>query len=188
MRSIIALPAFAFASVVSAGTPPTDYVKAGEQIKFNGSAYHLKWSDNPSANYFKQEYLKDGSTLDDYTEMITVDVLVGSIRAEQAIQIKVKELTARKKSDPVTNYAVYKNEDSGEIVLDFVICDGVKLLEWNLYRYVEVSKGSRKNLILIAYTNRGTLAEAKTFFNNLKGSRNDMILALNDVVLPNMGK
>jgi hypothetical protein len=187
MKSIISFIALAIVSTSLANETPKDYVNAGEQVKFNGNSYKLVWSDNPSKNYFKQEYLKPGATLeDDHREMITVDVLVGNITPEQACEIKTEELKKRKSSDPVTKFQVFKKD--GEYVLDFCICDGKKYLEWNLYRYIEVKKGAKKYLVLIAYSNRGTLAKGKPFFKNLNESRNDMILALDKVVLPNMNK
>ena len=186
MKTIISLIALTLISTAIAEDKPKDNVNAGEQIKFNGATYNLVWSDNPSKNYYKQEYLQTGSTLEDYSEMITIDVLVGNTTPKQACEIKTEELKKRKASDPVTNYQVFKKD--GEYVLDFCICDGKKILEWNLYRYIEVKKGSKKYLVLIAYTNRGTLAKGKTFFKNLNENRNDMILALDKVVLPNMKK
>ena len=186
MKSILSLIALAFISTAFAEDTSKDNVNAGEQIKFNGNTYHLKWSGNPSKNYYKQEYLQTGSTLEGYSEMITVDVLVGNTSAKQACQIKVEELKKRKKSDPVTNHAIYEKNNSDEIVLDFTICDGEKILEWNLYRYIEVKKGSKKYLVLIAYTNRDDLQKAKQFFDHLKSSRNEMVQELDKIVLPNM--
>ena len=97
---------------------------------------------------------------------------------------KAAELTKRKESDPVANFQVLKKD--GEYVLDFCICDGKEILEWNLYRYLEVKKGSKKLLVLIAYTKRDDLQKAKEFFGHLKENRNDKIEKLDKVVLPNM--
>ena len=113
MKSIISFIALAIVSTSMAEEKPKDHVNAGEQIKFNGDSYNLVWSDNPSKDYFKQEYLKPGATLeDDHREMITVDVLVGKTTPEQACKIKTDELKKRKASDPVTNFQVFKKDVS----------------------------------------------------------------------------
>lgn len=183
---MFSLLAIAFALTAAADETPKDYINAGKQIKFNDTTYKLKWSANPSQNYYKQEYLQHGSTLENYKEMITIDVLVGNISPEQAVEIKTDELKARKASDPVTNFQVFKKDN--EYVLDFCICDGKRILEWNLYRYVKVNKASKEYLVLIAYTKRGTLDEGKSFFKTLKESRNEMILSLDKLALPKMRK
>jgi len=186
MKPILSLFFIAIAFTVSAEETPKDYVNAGTQIEFNNSIYNLKWSDNPSKDYYKQEYLQSGSTLEDYDEMITVDVLVGNITPQQACLLKVEELKERKKTDPVTNYAVYDVRKGDEIILDFCISDGKKILEWNLYRYMDVKKGSKKYIVLVAYTNRGDLKDPKKFFANLKSNRDDLIVKLDEILLPNM--
>ena len=161
---------------------PRDFVKMGNIISFNNSKYYLKSSANPSPNYFKQEYLRAKSSLDNYKEMITVDVLKGKLTLEQALKVKIQELEQLKKNNPLVNYAVYKKGES--YILDFIMTDGADLFEWNLYKYIVKGKGKQQHLVLISYTYKRTIKTTemgKQFFGYIKAQRNKMIQKLSNV-------
>ena len=161
---------------------PKDFIKMGKVISFNSLKYYLKSSANPSPNYFKQEYLQAKSSLDNYKEIITVDVLKGKLTLEQVLKVKIQELEQLKKSSPIVNYAVYKKEKS--YVLDFIMTDGADLFEWNLYKYIIKGKGKKQHLVLCAYTYRKTIktsAMGKQFFAYIKAQQQKMIQELEKV-------
>ena len=185
MKSIINLLVLLITCSAIAEEEVKDYVNAGQQIRLDKSIYYLKWSKCLQKNYYKQEYLPEKSTLKNYREMVTVDVMRKNITPKQACGMKLRELERRQLHDPVTNFSVYE-KDNGEYFIDFCISDGKEYLEWNLYRYLELETKSGKFLVLIAYTNKGKLVSYKKFFKNVNKSRGEMILALDKVVLPNM--
>lgn len=190
MKKTITLLALISATTLFAETSPEDYLDIGNQIQFNGAWYELKWSDyQASANYYKQEYLQKGTTLDDYNEMITVDVLNSNIGVDKALQIKVAELTELKKRNPIVNFDLYQNDEKNKFFLDFVLTDGGDLYEWNLYQYMTAGRGSKRHLILTAYTYRDKITSREKmlqFFGRIKTKRSEMLEALDKVTLPEM--
>ena len=159
-----------------------DLINMGKVVNFNNLEFHLKWSANPSAKYFKQEYLQSGSSLDNYKEMITVDALKGKLTLEQALKIKIQELQQLKKTNPIVNYSVYQKDKS--YTLDFIMTDGGELFEWNLYKYINKGTGEKQHLVLCSYTYRKiikTQEMAEQFFGYIKDQRNNMIQELHKI-------
>ena len=174
-------------TVVAEEKAPKNPLSINTLVKYNGDWYKLKWSSHPQPNYYKHEYLQKGETPGKYTEMIMIDVLEGNIGSKQALQVKVSELDAKKKANPIVNYNIYKNEKTNELVLDFVLTDGGDLYEWNLYRYIDAEKGSKKCLVLIAYTYRNIITDRESmlqFFGYIKDSRAEMMDKLYDMDFP----
>ena len=86
----------------------TNYLGTTNTLTFNDSQYSLAWSSNPMQGYYKQEYLLDSTTIDDYHEMILVEALKGKTSPKVAAQLKVAELEELKKTNPVINWNVYE--------------------------------------------------------------------------------
>ncbi len=166
-----------------------DFLSIGDNLEFNNETYHLKWSANPSENYYKQEYLRDEDDLESFNKMITIDAIKGDISVTQAASIKVNELKKLKETNPVVNYEVYANEKAQETMIDFVISDGAHIYEWNIYRYKQQKIKKETYLVLYAYSYRrniNTREELMSFFNQLKETRMDMINELGSVAIPNV--
>lgn len=191
MRSIL-FAFFAFTLFASFQTdekePIKDYLGIGETLTFNENQFHLAWSANPSANYYKQEYLLDSTSLEDYNEMLIVEAVNGQTTPEIAVEMKLDELAQLKVNNPVINWNVYKNKD--EIILDFVITDNATVYEWNLYRYSTLKDTKKgKHLVLCAYSYKDILytnADLKPFFNRILENRDDYISKLGELVLPKL--
>lgn len=77
------------------------YFDAGNPITYCGEKFHLAWSTRPYDFYILQEYLPEGETLDNYTQMFTVSVIFygdAPYNSAKAIDMKIAELTERKKT------------------------------------------------------------------------------------------
>lgn len=166
----------------------TNYFGTTDTLTFNESKFSLSWSSNPSQGYYKQEYLLDSSTIEDYNEMILVEALKGKISPKVAAEHKVNELKQLKKNNPVINWNVYENKN--ERIIDFVITDGATQYEWNLYRYsVLKNSDGQKYLVLYAYSYKDTLytnEDLKPFFNRILGNRDLLISKLGEFKLPEL--
>lgn len=174
-----------FIFLLSMTLPDTmDYLSLGKQLTFNGEKYDLKWSSHPSANYYKQEYLKQGEELRNYHNMLLVEALEGSLKINDVVQTKTADLDARKKWDFVANYNVYENEKKpSEAIIDFVVSDTMTTYEWNLYRYQK----QKDKIILFAYSYRDSLNDdndLKLFFGRIKEKRNELINKLQSYSIP----
>ncbi len=167
-------------------TKTTNFLGNTDSLTFDNSKYSLVWSSNPMQGYYKQEYLLDSTTIEDYNEMILVEALKGKISPKVAAELKVNELVELKKNNPVINWNVYENKD--ERIIDFVITDGATQYEWNLYRYsVLKNSDGQKYLVLYAYSYKDTLytnEDLKPFFNRILENRNLLIAALGEFKLP----
>lgn len=165
-----------------------NYFGNTDTLTFNESKYSLAWSSNPSQGYYKQEYLLDSTTIEEYNEMFLVEALKGKISPEVAAELKVNELKELKKNNPVINWNVY--EKKNERIIDFVITDGATQYEWNLYRYsVLKNTDGQKYLVLYAYSYKDTLytnEDLKPFFNRIMENRNLLISKLGAFKLPEL--
>lgn len=153
-------------------------------ISFQGDVFNLAWSAQPSDTYFKQEYLPDGQTGDSYTQMFIIEMLTGTLTPLQSAQAQMGFLDGRKGSDPVVNYDVMMNDDTGEVMLDFVLSDlsaDPVVVEWNAYRYMQTDEG----VALYAISRRGYGDEgAKDLLGGLKENRMPAVTALATAELP----
>ncbi len=166
--------------------PVLDYLGVGESIEFNGQSYLLAWSSNPTEDYYKQEYLTDSSSLENYNELFLVEAIKGNISPNDAAGVKVSELQEWKKSNPVVNWNVYEKEE--ERVIDFVVTDGGFVYEWNIYRYLtQKNKKKKKYLLLYAYSYKDSVVstnDLKVFFDRIVENRNTVIAKLGELELP----
>ncbi len=155
-------------------------------ISFEDRAYELAWNAQPSDNYFKQEYVPEGQSVETYSEMILVEAVAGAITPMQAAALQVQSLEARRGSDPVFNYDIIQNEATGEVLLDFLVSDLAAdpvVIEWNAYRYVPLAEG--EGVALFAVSRRGYGEEgARSFMGGLGAMRSAAIKALSAHDLP----
>ena len=151
-----------------------DMLGAPGPITFQDTLFALAWSANPSAGYFKQEYLPAGQKLERYDQMFMVEAS-RSGTPEGAAAAKLAMLKKRKGSDPTVNWDIIRNNATGEIILDFILSEK-DIVEWNAYRYARLGKTG--GVALYAISRRGYGDKARDFLVNLKQSRLLAIKAL----------
>lgn len=160
-----------------------DYLNI-KTIQFDAKEYALSSSFNPLEDHFKQEYLPDSSSVDAYREMLVLEATKTTISVDDAINVKIAELSEWKKRDPAINWKV--SEHSGEKILDFVLSDGESEYEWNLYRYVKQQDKKDKKLVLCAYSYREKIPtdqEMKMFFDHMVSKKNAYVDELQKIDL-----
>ncbi|HLP56819.1 MAG TPA: hypothetical protein VK151_17400 [Fluviicola sp.] len=165
--------------------PTRDYLGVGELIEFNDKSYRLAWSSNPLEGYYKQEYLTDSTTLENFNELFMVEAIKGDISPNDAANVKVSELQEWKKSNPVVNWNVYEKEEGR--IIDFVVTDGGFVYEWNIYRYLTQKNKKKKFLLLYAYSYKDSVVstnDLKVFFDRIVENRNTVIAKLGELELP----
>jgi hypothetical protein len=165
----------------------SDSVNTFDAIFFNKEVYTLTWS-HFAKGYYKQEYLRTKDDTSAFNKMITFDVLLTDLATPDLIAKKINEIEARKGKDPVANYQVIENEQTGEYLLDFLISEG-DLYEWNAYRYKTINTNKGKAILLFAYSLRsfkGAELKANDFFAFLKQKRQATIELLASYNLPSI--
>jgi hypothetical protein len=166
-------------AVLSAQAQPAkDMLGVPGPISFQGTQFDLAWTANPSAGYFKQEYLPAGQRLESFDQMFIIEAST-SATPQGAVSAQVDMLEKRKGSDPVANYAILRNDATGEIILDFLMSDsstGTVIVEWNAYRYARLD--GTGGVALYAISRRGYGDKAQDFLVGLKQNRPPAINAL----------
>lgn len=158
MRSFPRMP-LALAALALMAMPlaaQTERLGIAGPIAFQGEDYALAWSAQPSAGYYKQEYVPDGDMVEAYEQMFLVEAVTGPLSPRDAAASQVQTLEARRGADPVLNYQLMQNEAAGEVLLDFLISDlkaDPVVIEWNAYRYVSLTSG--EGVALFAISRRG---------------------------------
>ena len=151
-------------------------------VIFQGTTFALAWSSNPSAGYFKQEYLPAGQTLERYEQMFIIEAST-SATPEGAAAAQLAMLKKRKGADPTVNWDIIRNNATGEIILDFIVSDPrAEFVEWNAYRYAKLGKDG--GVALYAISRRGYRDKAREFFVALKQNRPMAIKALASLEAP----
>lgn len=187
LMAVVMCFALAFASPVQAqGT--TDRLGVPGPVTFGNVNHELAWSSQPSPDYIKQEYLPAGQNPVSYADMILIETLANSGNAEAVAARMVDTLKQRKATDPIVNYAILRNEAKSELILDFLLSgqtpEGVRFIEWNAYRYANLS-GDASGILLLGISRRAYGdADAQTFMKRLAALRNEDIGALAAMTLP----
>jgi len=97
----------------------TDYLGMVGPISFDKYSYNLTWTSHPTDNYYKQEHLAQGDTLEKFKRLILIEVLVGKMKLKDVVAAKIAELNKIKTTNPVTQYEKFEKGD--EIMLDFLL-------------------------------------------------------------------
>lgn len=152
----------------------TEYFNVGNPIKYCGTKYSLVWSAQPQENYFVQEYLPKGETLEHYNQMFTVSVIFGDRTPLEAVQAKVAELEERKKSDPITKYMVAEN--NGDYILEFLVGDSsngkMNTVEVDVHYYRQMTINGKKASVLCFYSGRAYGDDILPFIQSIPEKRN----------------
>jgi hypothetical protein len=188
MKKYLLILLTTLASFRNFSNEPTDRIGVPGPLAFNKTAFNLAWTSKPSDNYYIQEYLPKGDNVDRFNQMISIFLLVGETKLYDAVQQKVNELNARKKTDPTCNYIVNQNPDKSEYMVDFVLADSkndkMEVEEFNIYRYKQVDLGDKKGILVYAYSKRAYGDDITPFFKNLKTDRVDLLNAMIGSGLP----
>jgi len=89
----------------------------------------------------------------------------------------------------VVNYAIVKNQKSGEVILDFLLsadeAKGETIVEWNAYRYAPFrGKDGKSGVLLFGISRRAYGDDTTNFLRGLKSTRPQEIDALAKYALP----
>ncbi len=159
---------------------PTEYLGVATQLSFDKAFYNLTWTSHPTDNYYKQEYLAKGDTIEKFKKLILLEVLTGKTKLKDVVATKITELKKMKASNPVVNYETF--EKDGEVMLDFLVSENtpdgkyLSIVERNVYRYKSVvDKNGQKCVLLFGVSERAYGDDIDKFFPNLKEHRFDLI-------------
>lgn len=160
-----------------------DYLNI-QSIQFDAKKFDLCSSHNPVENHFRQEYLPDSSSLENYREMVVLEAFKTTMTVDDAVKVRVAELSEWKKRDPLINWKI--SEHNGEKILDFVLSDGESEYEWNLYRYLEQKNKKEKKLVLCTYSYRENIPsddEMKLFYEHMVSKKDAFVNELQKINL-----
>ncbi len=179
------LTTFAFGQT----TKPTEYLGVAGPISFDKVFYYLAWTSHPANDYYKQEYLAKGDTLEKFKKLIMLDLITGKTKLKDIVATKVAELKKMQISNPVINYETF--EKDGEVMLDFIISENtpdgklVSILERNVYRYKSISdKSGQKGVLLFGVSDRHYGNDIDDFFATFKAKRFDLINLVGAIDIP----
>ncbi|WP_353334136.1 hypothetical protein [Bacteroides sedimenti] len=180
-----------FLSLASMAQNPVNRLGIKENLEFNKMDYKLSWSAKPNENYLIQEYLPKGENFESFNQMLTIHLFITDINAEGAVNQKVNELIARRKTDPICNYQVTKSPDGKEYLVDFLLSESkdsmLTVVEFNLYRYKQIEIPKRgKALFVYAYSKRGYGNDITAFFKALDNDRISYLKEMISTNIPNV--
>lgn len=176
MVSLIIAFSAIFFSFNTIDNTPIDRLGVKGPLEFNKTNFNLAWTDHPNDNYYIQEYLPIGEKTDRFNQMLTIHLFDTDINVEEAVKQKVKELNARKITDPICNFHITESPDGKEIIVDFLLGeskdDKMTIVEFNVYHYkrIEVAK-NKKALVVYAYSKRSYGDDITNFLKALKDDR-----------------
>ncbi len=166
----------------------TDYLNVPGPVLFGNANYYLAWSSRPVDNYYKQEYLAKGDSLEHFSKLVLIDVLEDTIKPKELVLLKLKDLKERKKTDAVVNYNLIQSPDSTEYIVDFVESEGVPktdFVEWNAYLYKAFKDiNGHKGVMLFGISIRSYGNTAADFFGSLRDLREHIINQLIAYTVP----
>jgi hypothetical protein len=107
-------------------------------VRIAGTTFELK-DEKQAAGTYVAEYLPAGENFERFTRMFAVWGQQDGSTALAQVKAKIQFVEARKGTDPVANYKVFKAEDENAYGLDFLISEGA-VLEHNVW-YFKSFKG-----------------------------------------------
>ena len=163
---------------------PIERIGASGPYKFNETKFELKWSAKPNENYYVQEYLPKGESLESFNQMLICNLFVTDLSIEKAVQQKISELKKRQKTDATCKFLVTESPDGKEFIVDFLMGESkdglMTVVEFNVYRYKKIKIDKNKEgLLVFAYSKRSYGEDITSFYKSLKTDRkkhlNEMI-------------
>ena len=189
MKKLFYLTTILLMSFSTIQNEPIERIGLKGPIEFNKTEFSLAWSQKPNANYYVQEYLPKNETVENFNQLITVNVFVMDVSVENAIQQKTKELTKRKETDDVCNFSVINSPDGKESILDCLLSSGkngkVDVVEFIIYRYKQIElENHKKALLIYSYSKRSYGENITAFLKNLGAERTDLLNVMISKELP----
>ena len=184
------IPCILFILLCFLGCSPKfkNYLQIEKTVALQNKDYNLVWSSHPNENYYKQEYLPQNQSVDNYRSMLLIEFIRGDLFVEDAVRVKIHELEIAKKTNPIVNYNVFEKED--EVIIDFLSSansqDGknLKMVERNVYRYVNINTKKGPGVLLFAVSERSYGNEINEFFEELKKNKSTLINAVGNFEIP----
>jgi hypothetical protein len=162
--------------------PAIDYMHIPGPILFDNETYYLAWSSRPVDNYYKQEYIAKGDSLEHFKRLVLLDVLEDTVKPADLVYLKIKDLNKRKKTDLVVKYNLIESPDSSQYLIDFVESEGmpkIDFVEWNAYLYKAfIDKKGHKGVMLFGVSTRSYGNNAADFIGALSNLRESVIQQL----------
>jgi hypothetical protein len=121
--------------------------------------------------------------------MVLIEAVAQGIDVGGAVSAQVDTLNRRKSTDPTVNFAILKNPNNGEMILDFILSGQStkddSIVEWNAYRYSPL-KDKRGNwgVLLFGISRRAYGDDTREFLRRLKSARLSEIDLLAHYPLP----
>jgi len=169
----------------------TDYLSVPGPISFEKTDYNLVWTSHPLDNYYKQEYIERGDSVEKFKTLILLDLITGNTKIKDVVAIKIAELKKLKKTNPVVQFEVFENK--GEYMLDFLVSENtpdgklVSIVERNVYRYKTIVDNSgKKRVLLFGVSERSYGDDIDNFFAKLKTNRDDLINEVGTFKIPDI--
>lgn len=180
-----------FISLNGFSQTPVNYLNTPAELVFSNTSFNLVWSSHPNTAYYKQEYIPKGETLNKFTNMILLEVLVGKATIKDAIAGKIAELQQMKSSNPYVSYDSSYNATKEEYILDFVLTantpdgKGITIAERNVYRYKKYSgKNGETGILLLGVSKRSYGAEAAKFVSGVSAKKQELVNKVQQFDIP----
>ncbi len=174
MRSLLSL--FILLSSFAYGQKPVDKLNVPGPIVIGKKSHVLTWTSNPSAGFYKQEYIPAGDKVNKFKSMVLIDVNLGNFILKDIVGAKMDELKKMKEANPMVNYEVFQK--NGEYLLDFLLSanspDGktIDIVERNVYRYKTFTdKTGKKGVLLFGVSVRSYGNDIDDFLKGLKAGK-----------------
>lgn len=161
-----------------------DYLNIGDTIRFNNETYHLGWSAQPMDGYYVQEFFPKDEKPESYKQMFTVSVHCSeTLTPRLAVEAKMIELNARKKTDACCNYKVMNQGD--DYLIDFLVSQNdannpelLSVVEFDVHVYRQITINGKKALKLDFYSRRAYGDEIMPFLQNLTDIRGKTLVEM----------
>src|SRR6516164_9955548 len=165
-----------------------DYLSVPGPISINQSNYDLAWSSHPKDNFYVQEYVPAGETPEHYSNMILLQVFIGSKSAKDVVDALVKIIEERGRTDPIVHHKLFQSAaGKDEYLIDFLQSEGpaAEVVEWNAYHYKTFTdKSGRTGVLLFGISRRAYGEQVRPFLIGLKTERIKLRNALSAYPLP----
>ncbi|MBK9486116.1 MAG: hypothetical protein IPO01_13205 [Chitinophagaceae bacterium] len=192
MKSILTLFIFIAAlltSTLSHAQNAVDKLNVPGPIMIGKKSHALTWTANPSAGFYKQEYIPAGDNVNKFKSMVMLDLSLGNFILKDIVGAKIAELKKMKATNPLVNYEMFQK--NGEYLLDFLLsanaADGktVDIVERNVYRYKTFTdKSGKKGILLFAVSVRSYGKDIDTFLKALKTGKAALLNEVAQFIIP----
>ncbi|MEK6714420.1 MAG: RDD family protein [Nitrospirota bacterium] len=125
-----------------------------ETVSFDNEDYDLAYfvPKTPATGGYFKEYCRKGENLDSWKKLITVQHLPENTDALQMAQMVGDQV---QKSTPGAKYQIIKNDETGEVIIDFFVwSEQEQLIEFTVLRYVPAAVYDLEGLLVYQFSYR----------------------------------